>query len=444
MIHISDVIPTPHLGMPRFIFMNSRMAKFASLCCLVPSLPKGILRQQCRAMTTGEIQDAFNTFWAQHWLRDSEEETRSGASWQSFVDQMSQAGFPQFPDIHIDLESVSLWIDAIRGLKSGKAHGIDGWRYDEIKKLPESCICDLATILAKGARFGLSKSLMAAKTTLLAKVPDPKSLHHIRPITVLGVIYRLTGRVIFKQVVQVPVLISGGLPGRGVKDLAYLLKHRIELAIQNKAQLGGFTLDLKKAFNTFPRWPIVFLWRRLGIPQWVCDFLLFSLMRMERFPHLHGYLGSPIESTTGAPEGDSLSVLAMLALASAFHRSIANDAVSPHGYADNWGWSTFNFESHKTAFLDTLNFTGALRLQIDFEKSWHWSITKEFRSACLDLSSLFPDGDIPMPIRVEILGRGSITMAQFSWAMSKRKSLRLKTEPNALSFYPWMFKPRLP
>ena len=57
-------------------------------------------------MTTGEIQDAFNTFWAQHWLRDSEEETRSGASWQSFVDQMSQAGFPQFPDLHIDLESV--------------------------------------------------------------------------------------------------------------------------------------------------------------------------------------------------------------------------------------------------------------------------------------------------------------------------------------------------
>lgn len=40
-----------------------------------------------------------------------------------------------------------------------------------------------------------------------------------------------------------PLLISGELPGRGVKDIAYLLKHRIELAIQNKAQLGRFTLD---------------------------------------------------------------------------------------------------------------------------------------------------------------------------------------------------------
>ena len=52
----------------------------------------------------------------------------------------------------------------------------------------------------------------------------------------------------------------------------------------------------------------------------------------------------PTGSTTGAPEGDSLSVLAMLALATAFHWPISNESVSPHGYADNWGSSTFNFE----------------------------------------------------------------------------------------------------
>ena len=53
----------------------------------------------------------------------------------------------------------------------------------------------------------------------------------------------------------------------------------------------------------------------------------------------------PTGSTTGAPEGDSLSVLAMLAPATAFHWSISNESVSPHGYADNWGRSTFNFAS---------------------------------------------------------------------------------------------------
>ena len=276
---------------------------------------------------------------------------------------------------------------AIRGLKSGKAHGIDGWRYEESKRLPETCIHDLAVILAKGARFGLSKALVAAKTTLLAKNPDPKSLHHIRPITVLGVIYRLTGRVIFKQVVaawksSLPLLISGGLPGRGVKDLACLLKFRIEQAIQNKAQLGGFTLDLKKVFNTFPRWPVVV--ETAGSSSMGLRFLV-------AFLDAYG--------TTGAPEGDSLSVLAMPALATAFHWSVANDSVVPHGYADNWGWSTFNFACHRAAFVSVLNFSSSLRLEIDFDKSWHWSITKDFRNACLDLAHLFPSGDIP--IRVE-------------------------------------------
>jgi len=385
------------------------------------------------AMTTGEIHGAFNAFWSKYWLRDQVCETESDEAWKSFVDQVEPSGFPQYPDIHVSLESTALWMKAIQGLKSGKAHGVDGWRYEEIKKLPEACIRDLATILAKGATFGLSKALMAAKTTLLAKNPDPKSLHHIRPITVLGVIYRLTGRVIFKQVVaawksSLPLLISGGLPGRGIKDLAFMLKFRIEQAIQAKAQLGGFTLDLKKAFNTFPRWPVIFLWRFLGIPQWVCDFWLHSLMRMERFPHLHGMLGPPIASTTGAPEGDSLSVLATLASATAFHWSVANDSVTPHGYAYNWGWSTFNFGCHRMAFASVLNFSSSLRLEIDFDKSWHWSITKEFRNACLDLAHLFPSGDIPIRVEshVKDLGERFHSGKTIQLGSVKEKSLRLK------------------
>lgn len=93
-----------------------------------------------------------------------------------------------------------------------------------------------------------------------------------------------------------------------------------------QSPVGQIHIGLKKAFNTLPRWPIVFLWRKLGIPQWVCDFWLHSLMRMQRFPHLHGCLGSPVESTTGTPEGNSLTVVAMLAPATAFHWSITKDA----------------------------------------------------------------------------------------------------------------------
>ena len=88
----------------------------------------GVLRQEHIAMTTCEIQDAFNTFWSQYWQRDLVSETQSDEPWHAFVEQMNQVGFPQLPEIDIKLGSASLWMRAIRGLKSGKAEGIDGWR----------------------------------------------------------------------------------------------------------------------------------------------------------------------------------------------------------------------------------------------------------------------------------------------------------------------------
>ena len=132
--------------------------------------------------------------------------------------------------------------------------------------------------------------------------------------------------------VHFPILISGGLPGSGVKDLAYLLKFRIEEAIYHKAQLGGFTFDLRKAFNTFPRWPITFLWSRLGVPSWVCSFWIKSLMRMRRYQACMGSLGRLFPPLLVPPsEGESLSVLAMLALARAFHDNISCEEVALHG-----------------------------------------------------------------------------------------------------------------
>ena len=155
----------------------------------VPST--GNLSQRGVAMTTNEIQDAFNDFWSTYWLRDSALEACAPEPWSSFVKQVRHSNLPEIPEFQVDLESVQPWMDAIQGLKSGKAHGIEGWRYEEFKKLPKVCIADLAAIMARGARFGLSQPLMSAKTTLLAKVPVPQSLHHIRPIPVLGAIYRL-------------------------------------------------------------------------------------------------------------------------------------------------------------------------------------------------------------------------------------------------------------
>ncbi len=61
---------------------------------------------------------------------------------------------------------------------------------------------------------------------------------------------------------------SGGLPRRGVKDISLLQHFQIEAleAISKKQELGGFTLDLVKAFNKIPVAPLKSLFEKFGIP----------------------------------------------------------------------------------------------------------------------------------------------------------------------------------
>ena len=55
------------------------------------------------------------------------------------------------PDYHleVDVDSFQVWKDTIRNLKNGKAPGIDFWRAEEIKALPDNAVCDLKDIFSQ-------------------------------------------------------------------------------------------------------------------------------------------------------------------------------------------------------------------------------------------------------------------------------------------------------
>ena len=135
-----------------------------------------------------------------------------------------------------------------------------------------------------------------------------------------------------------PVQISGGLPGRGVKEIAYVQKRMIEDALHFKSNCGGFTMDLIKAFNTYGRFAVGAIMVSLGIPQCIVDSWISSLSLMVRYPAVGGYVGHGITSTTGVPEGCSISVLAMLATSCFFYCNLVNATIQPFAYADNWSW----------------------------------------------------------------------------------------------------------
>ena len=184
----------------------------------------------------------------------------------------------------------------------------------------------------------------------------------------------------------------GGLPGKGVKDFALYQKFSIESHVQSKQQLGGYSLDLVKAFNTFSRRIMFLALTRLGLPSRVVGFWVRSLSHLLRHPEIHGRLGPAMRSTTGAPEGDCISVLAMIALSTIFYYKLISAAprAEPFAYADNWSWMVKDQRSHFRAMICILNLACALKVTINFQKSWHWGATKEFRAFSEVLQLLFP------------------------------------------------------
>ncbi len=131
-----------------------------------------------------------------------------------------------------------------------------------------------------------------------------------------------------------------------------------------------------------------------GVPVRVLKFWMSSLNNLSRLPQLGQSLGGHVFSTTGVPEGDSLSVCGMIALAYHFqqHLALHFNQIVVSVYADNWSWISHVIKQNFGALLQTMAFTSAIRMQIDFDKSWAYAIGKDFKQSLSDLELIFPDG----------------------------------------------------
>ena len=372
----------------RFVRQDGKKVIFTLVSGSLP--PSGELAISFVATTPHEIGQEFSSFWRKMWMRDLRQEQFSDDNWKTLDDLICDTPLPLVPQITYSFSCVRTWMNLIRKLPSGKAIGACGWSFDELKALPEVCIRDLCWIFQKVSATGFSKKFMTAKTILLSKVPTPQSMNHARPITILSCLYRLFGKFIFSHTAQVwrqyfPFPISGGLPGRGVKELAYSQKRIIEDAVSDNKAIGGFSLDLIKAYNTFGRRAVHKIMCRLGMPECVLDAWISSLDVMTRYPYIQGIFTDGITSTTGVPEGCSVSVLSMLATSTLYFYRLTNQQVHPFAYADNWSWMSMQQRSHAIAYQRMLHLVQVLRLQVDFAKSWHWGTTKQFRDFCKTL-----------------------------------------------------------
>ena len=148
--------------------------------------------------------------------------------------------------------------------------------------------------------------------------------------------------------------IAGGalrwLPGRSARDVTSHLQHMVELSCIEDAPLSGFVLDIIKCYNALPRPPMQNLLTHSGCPEFLATGLTFS--------------------TTGLPEGDGVSVAASVALGWMFTTLVSEFGLSPQVYVDNWAWTAEQDELHTAEMAQTLVLTQALKIQIDWRKTF--------------------------------------------------------------------------
>lgn len=350
-----------------------------------------------------KLSAAFFTFWNPMWQRDSTLEASSSAPWESTLREVLDQ-VPAQPPISLqwdDPETVHLTISR---MKSHKAPGVDGWRAQELKMLPWSAISHLANIFSSIWPTQFTPEQVLARTILLAKIPLPETFSDGRPITILGYIPRLASKMIADQLLHSwgqswDPRIAGGLPFRAVKDITIQQQYMLEKAHLTHTPYGAFTLDLVKAFNLIPRQIASSLLIHFGASGEAIGFWIRSLNNMGRFLQIRQACGTPSLSTTGAPEGDALSVCAMLVIAAAFFHKMSSIQVQPCTYADNWTFMSTSQRALFRAMVATLNFTTALRMKVDIQKSWGWGTDLSMRTFWSQMNVLFPAGNIEIEVK---------------------------------------------
>lgn len=203
------------------------------------------------------------------------------------------------------------------------------------------------------ARTEWPSVLGLTKVSLPPKNDNPFLPAHGRPICILSQIYRIWAKCIAACVLKnfaswVPPSIIGGLPKRAASDVWFTMQLRVELAHHHNCAMHGFALDVQKCYNGIPRKQIIALFCRLGLPSWIADAWEKFLGLISRTVQIKSSVSTPQLSYTGIPEGDPLSVPAMLSLCVLWEffmtRDLEKDSVKIWAYLDNLEFTTQDIE----------------------------------------------------------------------------------------------------
>ena len=341
---------------------------------------EAIVTQKVKNFDLHQVFRELTNYWIHFWQREPQEDQILTLEQLNYLQELKTM-VPKFPDdFECAADDVSEWQAAIKSSRKNSAPGIDGITFAEFDMIPPKYLKNLIEIVNNLDSF--PEWFMIAKTIPLPKVVDGPSASESRPITILPTIYRLWAKVTCTKLIRylgtvLPSEITGFLPGRGAMNATYIMQSLFETAGIQQDSISGLTLDLKKCFNLMNRQRVAELFRNFKIPEAFIKKWISSLKVLTRYWQINKHISTRITATTGFPEGDPCSVVAMLIVAATWVIHIKKDnlSIGAGAYADNWTWWTKDAELHSEILHTTQNICNFCGLEIDWGKTWIWSTT---------------------------------------------------------------------
>eukprot|EP00438_Fugacium_kawagutii_P007514 Skav231095 [mRNA] locus=scaffold2525:109735:114528:- [translate_table: standard] len=322
------------------------------------------------------VLEQFQSEWASRWQKHDHV---AHDRWDAIA-AFTQAALPSKP-CQLPPITVAQWRHAVRSKKRTAATGPDSVTRSDMLAFPDQMVVDLLSIL-RSVEQGQPwpQQMVVGVVKALAKHPEAKMVQEYRPITIFALAYRVWGSLRSKPLLRhlkeiAPTTLLGNIPGRSPKHLWYHVQELVEQSHHENSLLAGGVLDIEKCFNAIPRQPVLTIATHVGLPAEVIVPWGSALRQMERRFEVNGCYGPPIPSSTGLPEGDSLSVVGMVLInlaveAWVYHRF---PSCTTWSFVDNIETITATAQQAVDSIQHLTDICTMLDLRVDPKKTFCWS-----------------------------------------------------------------------
>lgn len=341
------------------------------------------LEQQQITADPKEMHERTFKAWNEHWQRDCKDPNDD--DWDDVIPYLQHVN--PVPEMPFEDFSMQLWDKHVKAVKTKTARGGCGFSAKEMLNFPPAILEWLFEIYRFcERRSSWPKNWVLARVSMLAKTAHPTTPFDARPITVFSILYRQWARVRSKQILRhmatyMPREVSMATCRVPADVAAAYIATNVENAINDNKLLAGLGIDLKRCFNTLPRWPLILAMKRMGIPDQYVQGWVNMLECMQRTLWMGSCQSNPQHSTTGAPEGCGFSVVAMAVMSwwQAKTMQVKAKAVDTFTYADNWNYVAEQTRAIIKAVDILKQFVSCMRMEISPSKSWLWATTAKGR-----------------------------------------------------------------